>query len=219
MLLSSLNETAPMGHYAKDIIRYLNRAGYNVTYLTDGAVTVDFLLNRLPDFNVVIWRTNTYDWRHTTYWYVGEKTNDGVQRKYASNFTAGWINSNAGIVGISVDFFSYYFRPSSLRSVGILMFISSQGVDIAPILHRGGAAAVIYCNGFISLQLGLIDQLTVQVMSYLTQGESVYNAVYDAVSPYSQGQDVMDTTYPPPFWFIGDSTLTISTGIVEAKHH
>ncbi len=219
LLLSSLNETLPMGNYAKNTIFYLRHAGYNVTYLTDGAVTVDFLLNQLTNYSVVIWRSDTYNWHHTTYWYVGEKSNDGVQSKYASNFTAGWMNTNAGIVGVSAAFFSYYFHPSSLQGVGIMMFISSQGVDVAPMLHRAGATAVIFCNGYTPLQLGLIDELTVQIVSYLTQGESVYNAVYDTISPYSQGEQVADTTYAPPFWFIGDASLTISAGIVHAKGH
>jgi hypothetical protein len=208
-----------MGYYAKDAIFYLRHVGYNVTYLTDGAVTVDFLLNRLTNYNVVIWRTDNFVWHHTTYWYVGEKANDGVENKYASNFTAGLMNANTGIVGIDAAFFSYYFRPNSLRGVGIMMFIASDGSTVAPILYGAGAAAVIFCNGYTSLQLGLIDDLTVQIVSYLTQGESVYNAVYDTVSPFDQGQQVEDTIYAPPFWFIGDAGLTISAGIVHAKSH
>ena len=224
LLLSSLNETNPMGYYAKDTIFYLRKAGYNVTYLTDGAVTVDLLLNRLTNYNVVIWRTNSFTWRHVTYWYVGEKINDGVEEKYASNFTAGWMNANTGIVGVSVDFFAFYFRPDTLHGVGILMFMASDGNAVAPILYGAGVSAVIFCNGSISLQFGLVDDLSVQIVSYLAQGESVYYAVYDTVSPFSQGQqmqlkDPLDTTYAPPFWFFGDSTLTISAGVVHAKGH
>ena len=70
--------------------------------------------------------------------------------------------------------------------------------------------------GEISIQFGLIDDLTVQIVNYLTQGQNIYNAVYATVSPFNQGQqpeDNLDTTYAPPFWFVGNGTLTITSGI------
>ena len=101
LVLSSMNQTTPMGTYAKNLIYYLKHAGYTVTYLTDGAVTVDFLLNNLNSYSVVVWRTNAFNRVHTDYWYVGEKINSVTEQKYASDFAAGWLNDKTGIFGMS----------------------------------------------------------------------------------------------------------------------
>jgi hypothetical protein len=212
LVLSSMNQTVPMGMYATNLMYYLKRVGYNVTYVTDGAVTVDFLLNHLNNYDLIFWRTNTFNWAHLNYWYVGEKINPVTEQKYASDFAAGWLNDRTGIFGISGDFVRAHFGPNTLTRVKLMVFISSYGNSVAPQFQTAGIQSVVFCNGQISLQFGLIDDLSVQLMSYLTAGENVYSAVYDTVSPFNQGQtpkDPIDTTYSPPFWYAGDGTLTI----------
>ena len=216
LIISSLNETLPMGYYAKDLVYYLKRAAYNITYLADGKVTVDFLLHGLNRYSIVIWRTNTFNWVHTTYWYIGERNNDGIEQEYPAEFAAGFLNDHTGIVGASEAFFTTHFKPSSLTGIKVLILASSEGNSIAPFFITAGVTSVIFCNGNISLQFGLIDDLTVQIVSYLTQGQNVYNAVYDTISPFNQGQqleDNLDTTYAPPYWFIGNATLTLTSGV------
>lgn len=219
LILSSLNETQPMGQYGKDAVWYLTHAGYNVTYLNDGQVTVDLLLNRIRNYNVVIWRTDSFTWKHVTYWWVGEKINDGIQDEYPADFAQGFLNANTGIVGVSTEFFTNHLGPKTLSGVSLLMFLSSDGDAVAPMFVTAGASSVIYCNGSVSLEFGLIDDLAIQMIAYLTQGESVYSAVYDTVSPFNQGQqpkDPLDNTYAPPFWFIGDGSVIISLSIRAA---
>ena len=216
MILSSLNETLPMGQYGKNTVWYLTHAGYNITYLNDGQITVDLLLNRLKNYNIVIWRTNSYTWKHTTYWWVGENVNDGVQDEYPADFAQGTLNANTGIVGLNTLFFTNHLGPKTWSGVSLLMFIASDGNAVAPMFVSAGVSSVIYCNGPISLGFGLIDDLAVQMIAYLTQGESVYYAVYNTVSPFNQNQepkDPLDNTYAPPFWFIGDGSVVISSSI------
>jgi hypothetical protein len=212
LVLSSLNETVPMGNYATNLIYYLKHAGFAVTYLTDSMITIDFLVNNLNNYSLVIWRTNTFNWVHVNYWYVGEKINSATEEKYASDFASGGLNDKTGIFGVDLDFMNAHFGPNSLNQVKLMIFISSQGNSVAPVFINAGVSSVIFCNGVISLQFGLIDDLTVQIVNYLTRGEDVNSAVYDTVSPFDQGQtpnDPLDTTYAPPFWFAGDGTLTI----------
>jgi hypothetical protein len=212
LVLSSVNEAVPMGDYAKTILRYLEGAGFNVTYLTDGAITIDLILNHLNDYSVVIWRTNTFNWVHSIYWYVGEKSNDGVQQKYASDFAAGLLNDHMGVVGMNSDFLKNHLRANTLIKVRLIVFIGGYGNSIAPQFVKAGVSSVIFTHGDISLQHGFIDNLTVQIVSYLTQGQNVDAAVYETVSPFNQGQkpqDPLDSTYAPPFWYLGDGTLTI----------
>ena len=216
LILSSLNETLPMGYYEKDLVYYLKTAAYNITYLADGKVTVDFLLHDLNRYSIVIWRTNTFNWIHTTYWYIGEKTNDGIEQEYPAEFASGFLNYHTGIVGASEDFFITHFRPNTLTGVKVLIFASSDGNSIAPVFITAGVRSVIFCNGSVSLQFGLIDDLTVQIVNYLMHGQNVYSAVFDTVSPFNQGQqleDNLDTTYAPPYWFIGNATLTLTSGL------
>ncbi len=215
LVISSLNATVPMGYYEKDLLYYLKQAKYNITYLADGAITVDFLLHRLNNYTVVIWRTNTFNWIHTTYWYIGERNNDGVEQEYPAEFAAGYLNDHTGIVGASEDFFITHIKPNSLSDVKVLILAASDGNSIAPFFINAGVKSVIFCNGVISLQFGLIDDLTVQILSYLTQGQNVYYAVFNTVSPFNQGsqpEDNLDTSYPPPFWFLGNATLTLTSG-------
>lgn len=214
LVLSSMNQTAPMGIYATDLIHYLSSGGYNVTYLTDGAVTVDFLLNNLNHYSVVIWRSNTFNWMHTLYWYLGERNNDGVEQKYASDFAAGWLNDHTGVVGINPDFVTNHFGQNTLTGVKLLMLVSSESTAIAQQFLTAGVSTIIYCNGDISLQFGTFDDLIVQMTAYLVAGQTVYDAVYNTVSPFDQGTQqqqpiYLDTTYAPPFWFVGNDALTI----------
>lgn len=213
VILSSLEQVYPLGYYDKAITYYLTHAGYQVTTLTNTAVTIDFLLTQLNNYNVVIWRTNTYNWKHVEYWYVGEKANSGIETKYASDFAKGWINGNAGIVGVSLSFFSNHFTSHILSNVKLMILISTDSNAFAPFFTTAGAGAVIFCNGPISLGFGLIDDLTNQLTANLASGKTVYYAVFDTVSPYSQNsqpKDPLDSNYAPPFWYVGDGTLTIT---------
>jgi len=211
LILSSLNGLVPMGMYATQTIYYLKQTGYDVTYLKDDAITLDFLLNHLNDYDLVIWRTNAFNWVHTVYWYIGEKTNDGAEQKYAADFAAGWINAQVGILGISSSFINHHLGPNTLTHVKLFLLIASDGNAVAPQLLRAGVSSVIFCNGVISLQFGLIDDLTTLLISYLSTGQNVLAAVYNTVSPFNNAQpkDPLDTNYAPPFWFVGDDTITI----------
>jgi len=208
-----------MGYYEKDLVYYLERVGYNITYVADGEVTVDFLLHDLGNYSVVIWRTNTFNWIHTTYWSIGERTGDGIEQEYPADFAAGYLNDHTGVVGASETFFTTHFQPNTLTGVKVLILEASDGNSIAPFFLTAGVTSVIFCNGEISLAFGLIDDLTVSIICRLTQGMDVYYAVYNTVSPYNQYQqpeDNLDTGYPPPYWFIGNATLTLTSGISSA---
>jgi hypothetical protein len=212
VILSSLESVYPMGRYATDITDYLTHSGYQVTMLTNTQVTVDFLLTQLNNYSIIIWRTNTYTWQHMEYWYVGESANSGVEKQYASDFAQGWINANAGIVGVSLGFFSEHFTSNMVSNVKLMILISTDSHSFADFFLNAGANTVIYATGPIDLSDGQIDDLTNRVVASLSVGQNVYDAVYSAVSPYIQNtnpEDPLDSSYPPPFWYHGNGTLTI----------
>lgn len=212
LILSSLEQLVPMGYYAKLVSYELARAGYQVTFIADTAVTLDFLLTQLNNYDVIIWRTNTYTWNHKTYWYVGEVVNSATQQKYGTDFAQDWVDGNAGILGVSADFFSNHFTSGSLGNVRLMLLISSNSNSFASFLISAGSRAVVFANGRISLTFGIIDDLTGALVAYLASGESVMDSVYNLVSPFAnrQPRDPLDSSYSPPFWFFGDAALTIT---------
>ena len=213
VILSSLEQVYPMGQYATDITYYLTQLGYNVTMLTNTQVTVDFLLTQLNNYSIVIWQTNTYTWKHIEYWYVGELANSGVETQYATDFANGWMNGNAGILGVSLGFFSNHFTSGMLSNVKLMILIATDSDSFAGFFINAGATTAIFANGAVDLSFGQIDDLTTQVVAGLFMGQNVYTAVYGVVSPFAQNsnpEDPLDSSYTPPFWYQGDGTLTLT---------
>ena len=212
LLISSLNSVSPMGDDLNQTLMYLKSMGYNTTFVADGQVTIPFILNNLGNFSVVIWRTNVYVDVHTVYWYLGQTISPDIRQEYASDFSEGWLDAHAGVIGFTEYYIQHYFKPGSLSGLKLLIFISSYGNSIVPSFLSAGVRTVIFANGIISLQGGLFDDLTVSMLDNLAMGQNVQNAVYNAMTPvsqYAQPQDPIDSTYPPPFWYNGDGTLTL----------
>jgi hypothetical protein len=212
LILSSLESLAPMGLYRTLITDNLQSAGYTVTFLSDTAVTLDVLQNQLDNYNVILWRTNTYTFDHLTYWYVGQRDNAATEQTYASDVANGYVNVNAGVLGVTSDFFSNHLSSGSLRNVTLVVLVSSDSDVLAPIFVNAGSQSVIVCNADITLTFGTIDDLTASLFSYLATGQDVYDAVYHTVSPYVTItlNDELDNNYTPPFAFFGDSTVTLT---------
>ena len=75
--------TSPDGLLCHDAqIRFSPRR-VSSSFLSNSAVTLDFLTTQLNNYDVIVWRTNTYSFAHTTYWYVGQTVNLAAERKYA----------------------------------------------------------------------------------------------------------------------------------------
>lgn len=218
IILSSINQIFPLGYYETYMALRLKQAGYATTFLADRNVTVDFLVNQLNNYDIVIWRTNTYSWNHEVYFYVGEMVNGATEQKYATDFSQGWINGNAGIFGITKEFINEHFTAGTLSNVKLMILISSHSSDFGPTMVTAGASSVIFCNGVINIGFGLMDDLTSQLVDYLASGMNVYNAVFDSVNylnnqagQQDQLRSNIDDAYTPPFWFAGSSSLTISS--------
>jgi hypothetical protein len=201
-----------MGYYATTLKYDLTHAGYQVSFLSNTAVTLDFLTTQLNNYDVVVWRTNTYSFAHTTYWYVGQRVSGAAEAKYANDFEQGLVNGNAGILGISVQFLNEHLQTGSLKNVKLVVLVSSDSVLIASYFNKAGVKAVISCNGSITLAFGQIDDSTGALFYYLARGNTVYTSVYDTVAPFSSSapRDALDSVYSPPFWFTGDGTVRIT---------
>lgn len=213
LILSSLERLVPMGYYGNFIKYELTRAGYQVTFLADAAVTLDFLTTQLNNYDVIIWRTNLYTFKHQTYWYVGEMVNSATRNKYATDFAQHLVDSNAGILGVSTDFFSNHFSSGSLQNVKLIVLVSSASEQFANSLINAGVKAVISYGGVITLTWGKIDDVTGALIYYLTSGDDVQVSVNTTIGRFSNAtltDPFLDAPYTPPLGVSGDGTLKIT---------
>ena len=211
VIMSSLEKYVPMG-YVDNIESFLTNLGYQVTFLADGQVTLDFLTTQLNNYNVIIWRTNVYIWPHTTYWYVGEQSNTATLQAYAADFAAGYVDNTNGILGVSQDFFQHHFNSSALSNVKLAFIIGTMSTTIAGSWVHVGAKAVIDCVDGVSLTFSNVDYIVGSMMRYLAHGYTVKDTLNNVIVPFLNMvlQDPLDTNYIPPMWFTGDGTVTIN---------
>ena len=210
--MSSLDAVAPMGYYDNLITKYLQGIGYSVTTLRNTQVTVDLLRSGLNEYNVVIWQTDSYSWQHRNYWYVGQVANQAGVSKYASDFADYALDAHAGIIGMNLLFFQQHYSSLSLNNVKLAVLLANGSNSIATAWIQAGAQSVVFCLTSISLQFGEVDDLASQVVAYLAMGYTLSNAVWTTVSPYLSAfpsEDPLDTASSPPFWYLGDGSLTI----------
>ena len=114
---------------------------------------------------------------------------------------------------MSLGFIMEHFPTNSLSNVKFMFVIATDSNVFSPVFTSAGVKSIVYCNGPVSLSFSLIDDLAGQLMSDLVHGQSVYQAVYDTVSPFVQNiqtEDPLDSSYAPPFWFAGDTTIVIT---------
>ena len=210
LIISSLEKYVPMG-YATQVESYLISAGYQVTFVKDTDVTINFLTTQLNKYDLIIWRTNVYSWDHTTYWYVGETSKTATLQAYAADFAAGLIDNTNGILGVSEGFFRRHFTSGSLSNVKLAILISSSSFSIAMVLLNAGVKSIIDYYGSFSLTFDMIDYVTRLVVKYLASGVTVKDSVWNTISRFlnQRMEDPLDSSYLPPIWWMGDSTLKI----------
>jgi len=213
VIISSLDKFSPMRKAdLQSLNDSLTRAGYTVTYLKDGEVTVDLMTTQLNNYQIIIWRTDAYEHNHVVYWYLGQEVNKASTQAYASDFTTDQLDSADGIIGANVNFFSSHFNPSTLPNVKLMIIVSSMSSIIAPYFVTAGVKAVIDFAGIIDMQFNWIDYLTAGIVRLLGEGYSVADAVYDVINPmYTMIlRDPLDSMEIPVVAYSGDSALTIT---------
>jgi hypothetical protein len=213
LILSSIDELSPMRIYdLNNMMNSLTQAGYAVTYVADGAVTLDLITTQLNGYDVIIWRTNVYEHAHIIYYYVGQLDSATTALSYASDFASGALDNSHGILGASIDFFNEHFSNGSLSSVKVVVLVTSMSSSIANILVDAGVKSVIYFEGVFSLQFGIVDYLTSVVVRFLASGYDVMDSVSVTMAPFLNLtlEDPLDSLSLPLLVYTGDYVLTIA---------
>jgi hypothetical protein len=213
LILSTLQESNPMA-FADSIAASLTSSGYTVTFIGGTAVTLNLLTTQLNNYDIIVWRTDAYDYQHTTYWYVGDSLNKATLQVYAHDFAAGWINSNNGMLAVSIDFFRNHFKAGSLGNVKLAIIISSLAVFIAQVWVSAGLRAAVDTYGTISGSASsnfyLFDHIMNLIVGSLARGETVKDAVIRTVDIFLNALNSGNVTYMPQVWYLGDGTTRIT---------
>jgi hypothetical protein len=212
IIISSLDDFSPMRDIdVANLDSSLMQAGYTVTYLKDGAVTLDFIAGQLNNYQIIYWRTQAYEQDHVLYWYIGQRDSRKVEQTYVSDIASEWLDSSHGILGVSAAFFSNVFKPNTLSNVKLMFIVSSQSALIAQPLIAAGVKAIIDFSANIDLEFNWVDYLTTITVRYLADGMDVGDAVSNTIVPLITTilRDPLDSADVPPMAYTGDSGLMI----------
>ncbi len=207
LILSSVEKQFPM-QYMVDITKELTQAGYNVTFLKDAAVTVNFVTTQLDKYDVLIWRTDMYVHGNTTYWYLGQPGNQTTAAAYAKSISIGTLDASTGVLGVSANFFTNNYGPKSLSHLKLAILISSMSFTIAQILVNAGVKTTIDFYRPLTAPLSLFDWVTKSLVDYLTTRSTVRDSIAKTIYNYEYVSS-LDDSYLPPISFLGDGNLQI----------
>lgn len=207
LILSSIEKQYPM-QYMVEMTNDLKQAGYNVTFLKDEAVTVNFVTTQLDKYDVLIWRTGMYVHGNTTYWYLGEPGNQTSVAAYARSISIGTLDASNGLLGVSANFFSNNYGPKSLANIKLAILISSMSITVAQIFVNAGVKTTIDFYQTLTAPLSLFDWVTRSLVGYLTTGSTVRDSIAKTIYNYEYVSS-LDDSYLPPISFLGDGNLQI----------
>jgi hypothetical protein len=207
LILSSTQNQYPM-LYADTVATELREAGYNVTFLSSSSITLGlFTPVQLDQYDIVIWRTDSYTVGNTTYWYVGEQGNE----TYAGTIGIRTVAILNGMVAVNSNFFSNNFGPNSLTHVKLAILMSSMSITIAQALIAAGVQTTIDLYQTIDWTVAppsMLDWVTWSLVGYLTTGNDVRDSIYKTIYNYEYGT-YTESGYLPPLAFLGNGNLQI----------
>jgi len=192
--------------YLDKITTELKVAGYNTTFLSGSAITVHLITTQLDQYDIVIWRTDTYVRGDTTYWYLGQ---EGNQTIYAGTIGIGMIDVTNGMLAVSANFFTNTFGPNSLTHVKLAILASSMSITIGQAFIAAGAKTTIDYYENFDAPAGLFDWVTWSLIGYLTSGNTVSNAIYKTIYNYEYS-GALDAGYLPPISLLGNGNLQLA---------
>jgi len=207
LIVSSTQNQSPM-LYLDRVTAELKQAGYNVTFLNSNTITLNlFTAAQLDQYEIIIWRTDTYMLGNTMYWYLGEQNNES----YAGSIGVRTIAVTNGMLAVNQQFFKTNFAPNSLSHIQLAILMSSMSITIAQSLIAAGVKATIDLYQAIDWTIAppsLLDWTTWSLIGYLTTGNDVSDSVYKTIYNYDFTGSISDSSLPP-ISYLGNGSLQI----------
>jgi hypothetical protein len=191
--------------YLDRVTTELKEAGYNVTFLSSSTISLNlFTATQLDQYDIIIWRTDSYVLGSTTYWYVGLQNNE----TYSGAIGIRTIDISNGMLAVDANFFSNNFAPNSLTHVKLAILMSSMSMTIAQSLIIAGVETTIDLYQTLVAPASLLDWVTWSLVGYMTTGNDVRDSIYKTIYNYEYVSSQEDT-YLPPLQFLGNGNLQI----------
>lgn len=207
LIISSIEKWSPMAHL-DDMQNALMNVGYQVTFMRDNNVTVSFLLSDLGNYDMVLWRTDSYTTiDHQTFWYIGEVSNATTLQAHAADRAAGLLDESNGIMGVTGDFFRVHLGQTFPNRLKLMIIESSMAEILASTFVNLGVRTVIETYGTIT-SFSSVDATVAQVISFLAHGLDVQTSIAELIAPFLGAWDTQNVEFPQ-IWYTGDPTLTL----------
>jgi len=186
-------------------VSLLERAGYSVDVLTDGNVSISFLRTGLARYDIIILRTDSFQYEGMDYFCSGEPFTYGARHTYSAEISSQEVSVGA-CVGFSTLFLRDNYPANSLRHGLVFVIGSDSGVLASSFLASGAAAFIGYFETF-SLSWGRMDVFSEKLLSYLASGSSVSDSVLQLTIYVHLGHG--GTANWPSVYWTGDGTYKI----------
>lgn len=208
LILSSTEKQYPM-QYLGEVTADLTQAGYNVTFLSGGAITVRLVTTQLDQYDILIWRTDMYILGNTTYWYLGQQANQTTLAAEGGATQIRTFDASNGILAVSADFFNNNYGPKSLANVKLAIIIASMSITIAQAFIAAGVKTTIDFYQYLEAPPSLFDWVTQSLVDYLVSGSTVSVSIAKTIYSFEYVGSLEDT-YLPPISFLGDGNLQLT---------
>jgi hypothetical protein len=211
-IISPLEKWEPTGNV--DYASVLEAAGYSVETILNDAASPAFFKTELANYDIIILRLDSFLYEGFSYFCTGVTVGatDAQQRndfatQYATEITAHEISLKGPCVGFSMLYILHSYQKSSFR--GLVLALGPGTPELAAAFINNGAAAFITYDSPVeySLQWGRYDLYTVTILSILTEGYTVRNAVAEFYNQAMRGHGV--TADWPSIYWVGDGNYTI----------
>jgi hypothetical protein len=202
--------TANIEHY----MALLEGAGYSVDVILDEAASIEFFRSELSNYDLIVLRLDSFYYESLTYFCTGHTLEADMAREraeyvteYAAEISAHELSLAGPCVGFSMLYILHNYEKASLH--GLVVAFGSGTLELAAAFIEGGAAAFISYDSprEYSLTWGRYDLYTVTLLSILSEGYTVKNAIAEFNLRTNQGHG-KTATWPTIYWD-GDGDYTM----------
>ena len=206
VIVSPLEDWIPTWHLESEVLN-LELAGYEVDVMLNENASIGFFKTGLPDYDLIVLRTDSFKYEGTTYYCSGDPINSITRATYAMEIMTDEVKMGA-CVGFSGSFLhNYYYTANSTRPV-LVYAVGSDAAELSWVfLDAGAAAFVSYYEQEYTLSWGRMDALTTKVLSYLSQGYSLREVGIELYVYLKRGHG--ETADWPTLYVVGDEDLRI----------
>jgi hypothetical protein len=188
-------------------VKPLESAGYAVDVVLGKNASMAFLSSQLPNYDIVILRTDAFDHEGRAYYCSGD---DPFDSKTKTTY-GGEISTRDLAIGACLGFSGTYMQhsyPAGSMRHGLFFALGSGLEELSAIMLTAGFDVfVTYSMSALSLQWGRYDALSEGFFKYLGQGSTVKNSIIELNQYLRRGHGL--TADWPMIYYCGDGNFVL----------